>query len=178
MTNQNANKVKELKNWVSCKLEAVECNNSQLSEQLQIVKKTTKSLKEQSKPNKRNQTLDPVTKDRATQASDNIKNTLNNSLDIARPDLNQTPVKQQEKPENEKNIVVIMDSNRKFINFNQLVDGNLKKGKVRVIPCSNITSAEKIPESHEIDNPSKLLLHIGINDIDNTEPQNIVKDLV
>ena len=39
MINQNANKVKELKNWDSCKLEAIECNSSQLSEQLQIVKK-------------------------------------------------------------------------------------------------------------------------------------------
>ena len=87
VTNGNANKVKELKNWVTCKLEAVECNNDQLSEQLQIVKKTTKSLKEQSKTNKRNQTLDPVAKDRATQASNNIKNASNTSLDITRPDL-------------------------------------------------------------------------------------------
>ena len=45
MTNQNANKLKELNNWVSCKLEAVECNNSQLSEQLQIVKKNNKITK-------------------------------------------------------------------------------------------------------------------------------------
>ena len=87
VTNGNANKVKELKSWVSCKLEAVECNNYQLSEQLQIVKKTTKSLKEQSKTNKRNQILDPVAKDRATQASNSIKNASNNSLEIARPDL-------------------------------------------------------------------------------------------
>ena len=58
MLNQNTNKVKELKNWVSCKLEAVECNNSQLSEQLQMVEKTIKSLKELTKPNKKNkQTL-------------------------------------------------------------------------------------------------------------------------
>ena len=178
MTNQNANKLKELNNWVSCKLEVVECNNSQLSEQLQIVKKTTKSLKEQSKPNKRNQTLDPRAKDRATQASDNIKNASNNSLDIARPNFNQTPVEQQEKPENEKNIVLIMDFNRKFINLNQLLCGNLKKGKVIVIPCSYITSAEKILESHQTDNPSKILLHIGTNDIDNTEPENIAKELV
>ena len=39
MTNQNANKVKELKNGASCKLEANECNSSQLSEQLEIVEK-------------------------------------------------------------------------------------------------------------------------------------------
>ena len=71
-----------------------------------------------------------------------------------------------------------MDSNRKFINFNQLLGGNLKKGKVIVIPCSNIAWTEKILESHQIDNPSKILLHIGINDIDNTEPENIAKDLV
>ena len=58
MLNQNTNKVKELKNWVSCKLEAVECNNSQLSEQLHMVEKTIKSLKELTKPNKKNkQTL-------------------------------------------------------------------------------------------------------------------------
>ena len=163
---------------MSCKLEAIECNSSQLSEQLETVEETTKSLKEQSKPNKRNQILDPVAKDRATQASDNNKNASNNSLDIARPDLNQTAVEQQEKPENEKNIVVIMDSNRKFINFNQLDGRNLQKDKVIVMPCSNIISAEKILESHQIDNPSKILLHMGINDIGNTEPENIAKDLV
>ena len=39
MTNQNANKVKELKNGASCKLEANESNSSQLSEQLEIVEK-------------------------------------------------------------------------------------------------------------------------------------------
>ena len=138
--------------------------------------KTTKSLNEHSKFNKRNQTLDPIAGDRVTQASENIKNTSNNSLDIARPDLNQTPVEQQEKPENEKNIVVIMDSNRKFINFNQLDGRNLQKDKVIVMPCSNITSAEKILESHQIDNPSKISLHVGINDIDNTEAESIAKD--
>ena len=99
-------------------------------------------------------------------------------MDITRPDLNQTLVEQQEKPENEKNIVVIMDSNRKFLNFNQLLGRNLKKGKVMAIPCSNITTAEKILESHQIDNPSKILLHIGINDIDNIDPESIAKDLV
>ena len=71
-----------------------------------------------------------------------------------------------------------MDSNRKFINFNQLLGRNLKKGKVMAIPCSNITTAEKILESHQIDNPSKILLHIGINDIDNIDPESIAKDLV
>ena len=79
-------------------------------------------------------------------------------MDIARPDLNQTPVEQQEMPENEKNIVVIMDSNRKFIHFNQLLGRNLKKGKVIVILCSTITSAEKILRSHQIDNPSKIFV--------------------
>ena len=148
--NQNPDKVKELRNWVSCRLELIECNSSQLLKQLQIVEKTTESLKEQSKPNKRNQTLDPVGKDKATQASDNIKNASNNSLYIARPGLNQTPVEQQEKPENEKNRMVIMDSNRKFINLNQLLGRNLKKDKVIVIHCSNITSAEKILESHQV----------------------------
>ena len=87
-------------------------------------------------------------------------------------------VEKQEKLENEKNKVDIMDSNRKFINFNQLLGGNLKKGKVIVIPCSNITSAEKILESHHIDNPRGILLQIGINDIDNTDPENVAKDQV
>ena len=105
-----------------------------------------------------------------------MKNASNNSLDITRPDLNQTPVEQQETPENEKNIVVIMGSNRKFINFNQLLGGHLKKGKLIVIPCSNITSAEKILESHQIDNPSRILLQISENDYDNTDAENVAKD--
>ena len=80
MLNQNTNKVKELKNWVSCKLEAVECNNSQLSEQLQMVEKTIKSLKELSKPNKKKQT-DSVAKDGAT-TSKTHQTTLWTSQDL------------------------------------------------------------------------------------------------
>ena len=54
-----------------------------------------------------------------------------------------------------------------------------KKVKLSVIPSSNIESAKKIYESsNHIHRPNKILLHNGINDIDNTEPENIANNLV
>ena len=64
-----------------------------------------------------------------------------------------------------------MDSNRKFICFKKQI------ASIITIPCGNINKARNILKSRDISNPSKILLHVGINDIDNEHPEDIVYKL-
>ena len=57
-----------------------------------------------------------------------------------------------------------MDSNRKFIGFrellsNEIVDG----GQIIVIPYRNVRKAEAVTKSPKITDPSKILIHVGVN---------------
>ena len=72
-----------------------------------------------------------------------------------------------------------MDSNRKFIDFrellsNEIVDG----GQVVVILCGNVRKGEALINSPKITDPSKLLMHVGVNDIDDQYPEDIANNLV
>ena len=71
-----------------------------------------------------------------------------------------------------------MDSNRKFINFKDLLarEFNNKLTPI-VIPCGNIRKAESILNSTQISTPHIILLHIGINDLDDQRPENIALKL-
>ena len=73
------------------------------------------------------------------------------------------------------NIFIIMDSNRKFISFEKLFAEGLfdQNASIITIPCGNINKARNILKSHTISNPSKILFHVGINDIDNEHPEDI-----
>ena len=65
------------------------------------------------------------------------------------------------------NLCVIMDSNRKFINFKKLLAGEFDNKLTPIlIPCGNIRKAESILTSSQINTPHIILLHIGINDLD------------
>ena len=76
------------------------------------------------------------------------------------------------------NLYVIMDSNRKFINFKELLAGEFdNKLTPIVIPCGNIRKAESILTSNQINTPHVILLHIGINDLDDQRPEDIALDL-
>ena len=72
-------------------------------------------------------------------------------------------------------IFIIMDSNRKFICFKKLLAEELSDqiASIITIPCGNINKARNILKSHTISNPSKILFHVGINDIDNEHPEDI-----
>ena len=72
-------------------------------------------------------------------------------------------------------IFIIMDSNRKFICFKKLLAEELsdQNASIITIPCGNINKARNIFKSHNISSPSKILLHVGINDIDNEHPEDI-----
>ena len=76
------------------------------------------------------------------------------------------------------NLYVIMDSNTKFINFKELLAGEFdNKLTPIVIPCGNIRKAESILTSKQMNMPHIILLHIGINDLDDQRPEDIALDL-
>ena len=60
-----------------------------------------------------------------------------------------------------------------FINFKELLAGEFNnKLTPIVIPCGNIRKAESILNSNQISTPHIILLHIGINDLDDQRPKD------
>ena len=66
-----------------------------------------------------------------------------------------------------------MDSNRKFINFKELLLTEEEETSAVVIPCGNIKRAEEILKTNQIDSPHQIILHTGINDIDTQDTRDI-----
>ena len=58
-----------------------------------------------------------------------------------------------------------MDSNRKFINFKELLLTEEEETNPIVVPCRNIKRAEEILKTNQIDSPHQIILHTGIYDI-------------
>ena len=54
---------------------------------------------------------------------------------------------------NKRNIYIIMDSNRKFINFKELLLTEEKETNPAVIPCGNVKRAGEILKTNQIDSP-------------------------
>ena len=72
-----------------------------------------------------------------------------------------------------------MDSNGKFIDFrellsNEIVDG----GQIVVVPYGNVRKTEALINSPKITDPSKLLIHVGVNDNDDQYPEDIADNLL
>ena len=72
-----------------------------------------------------------------------------------------------------RNIYIIMDSDRKFINFKELLLTEQEETNPVVISCGNIKRAEEILKTNQIDSPHQIILHIGINDIDTQDTSDI-----
>ena len=68
---------------------------------------------------------------------------------------------------------IIMDSNRKCINFKEPLLIEEEETNPVVIPCGNIKRAEEILKTNQIDSPHQIILHIGINDIDTQDTSDI-----
>ena len=72
-----------------------------------------------------------------------------------------------------------MDSNRKFIDFRELLSSETEDGgQIVVIPCGNARKAETLMDSPKIKDPSKILIYVGVNDIDDQYPEDITNNLV
>ena len=66
-----------------------------------------------------------------------------------------------------------LDSNRKFINFKELLLTEKEETNPVVIPCGNTKRAEEILKTKQIDSPHQIMLHIGIYDIDTQDTRDI-----
>ena len=62
------------------------------------------------------------------------------------------------------NLYIMMHSNRKFINFKELIAGEYATPVA--IPCGNIRKAESILNSTQISTPLLILFQTGINNLD------------
>ena len=73
-----------------------------------------------------------------------------------------------------------MRSNRKFIDFRELLlDEIIDGGQIVVIPsCGNMRKVEFLINSPKVNDPSKILMYIEVNDIDNQYPKDIIKNFV
>ena len=66
-----------------------------------------------------------------------------------------------------------LDSNRKFINFKELLLTEKEETNPVVILCGNTKRAEEILKTKQIDSPHQIMLHIGIYDIDTQDTRDI-----
>ena len=57
---------------------------------------------------------------------------------------------------------------------NETVDGD----QIVVIPCGNVRKAETLIYSPKVTDPSKILIHVGVNDNDDQYPEDIGNNLV
>ena len=58
-----------------------------------------------------------------------------------------------------------------------LIELSDQNASIIKIPCVNINKARNKLKSHDISNPSKILVYVGINDIDNEHPEDIAYKL-
>ena len=72
-----------------------------------------------------------------------------------------------------RNIYIIINSNRKFINFKELLLTEEEETNPIVIPCGNIKRTEEFLKTNQIDSPQQIILHIRINDIDTQDARDI-----
>ena len=80
-----------------------------------------------------------------------LSTTKTNQTQKANNKINTTPLSQTINNSRNQNIVILMDSNRKFIDFrelltNEIVDG----GQIVVIPCGNVRKVEDLINSPKI----------------------------
>ena len=93
--------------------------------------------------------------------------------------INTTPVNQNTNNSRNQNTVILMDLNRKFIDFREFLSNETKDGgQIVVIPCSNVRKAETLMNSPKIMDPSKISIHVGVNDIHDQYLEDIANNLV
>ena len=71
-----------------------------------------------------------------------------------------------------------MGSNRKFINFKELLTGEFNNELTPIVMlCGNIRTAESILNSTQISTSHKILLHMGMNDLADQQSDDFALDL-
>ena len=147
-TTLTKNNVKETKTALENKFEEI---NTNISNVKQSVKKLESKQKDMNNTEKNNSNIKQnvkTTKDATTQTETQIEDKppalpeklTNNDADALYKD--------------KRNIYIIMDSNRKFINFKELLlTEEEEETNPVVIPCGNIKRAEEILKTNQTDSP-------------------------
>ena len=182
----NKNQIRESKIPIDNKIDEVYTNIKILDESMRDLESNQKAIKSTERKINNNTTKNTLnTKNASTQTetpptnkqpieTDTPKSSPKNTR---KPSPMQAQNTSEEISEGKKHIYVIMDSNRKFINFKELLE---IKGTITnpiVIPCGNIKKAKEFLESNKIRNPHKIIIHLGVNDIDIPDSNDIAFQL-
>ena len=189
ITTQNRDKIKETKIWISGGLETINSSIEMLDTGFKGLTSLQMQTKAKTKTGNSND-LNTNTKTMTTQTQYESSSSASPpppSSPPSPPKSSPVPSQRNTSPnpkdmdilnKGKGNLYVIMDSNRKFINFKELLAGEFdNKLTPIVIPCGNIRKAESILTSNQINKPHIILLHIGINDLGDQRPEDIALDL-
>ena len=166
-TTLTKNNVKETKTALENKFEEI---NTNISNVKQSVKKLESKQKDMNNTEKNNSNIKQnvkTTKDATTQTETQIEDKPPTLPEKSAH--NDTEALNKDK----RKIYIIMDSNRKFINFKEMLLTEEEETNPVFIPCGNIKRAEEILKTNQIDSPHQIILHIGINDIDMQDSRDI-----
>ena len=72
-----------------------------------------------------------------------------------------------------KQLTVLMDSNRRHIDFHALCTD----AEIQVNRCGTAADARNLIEQHHIGCPTDILLHVGINDLESNQPMSVAADI-
>ena len=163
------NKVKETKTAMENKFEEINTNIFNVKQSLKKLESKQKNMNNTEKNNNNiNKQNLKITKEATTQTETQIEDKPPALFEKLAH--NDTDALYKDK----RNIYIIMDSNRKFINFKELLLTEEEETNPIVAPCRNIKRAEEIVKINQIDSPHQIILHIGINDIDTQDTRDIV----
>ena len=176
-TTQCENAVKETKQWINREIEETNLNlrtiqyemrKNEISEKINRMNKQRENNSKTSYINDKN--IENNIQAPKTSTAENNSNTAE-----VRQGENNLQTESQPIENKTRNIFIITDSNRKFICFKKLLAEELsdQNPSIITIPCGNINKARNILKSHNINNPSKILLHVGINYIDSEHTEDI-----
>ena len=133
------NKIKESKNWISGELETI--NNSIATPDTGLKGLTSSQMQ--------------------TKAQKKTGNTSDSSTNTKAMTTQTQPEDTYTLDKGKGNLYIIIDSNRNFINFKELLAGEFNNQLTPiVIPCGNIRKAESILNSTKTINPHIILLQI------------------
>ena len=167
-TTLTKNNVKETKTALENKFEEI---NTNISNVKQSVKKLESKQKDMNNTGKNNSNIIKqnvkTTKDATTQTETQIEDKPPTLPEKSAH--NDTEALNKDK----RKIYIIMDSNRKFINFKEMLLTEEEETNPVFIPCGNIKRAEEILKTNQIDSPHQIILHIGINNIDTQDTSDI-----
>ena len=162
------NNVKETKTALENKFEEISTNIIKVKQSVQKLESKQKDMNNTEKNNSNiiKQNV-KTTKDATTQTETQIEDKPPTLPEKSAHNDTEALYKDKRK------IYIIMDSNRKFINFKEMLLTEEEETNPVFIPCGNIKRAEEILKANQIDSPHRIILQIGINDIDTQDTRDI-----